>query len=94
MRRRVAWTPLPNASRRRRPVGADEDLARIGLAIRAARERLRMTQEELALRADLHRTYIGGVERGERNLSTLNLLAIARALRVQVSELFIVQDQV
>ena len=77
---------MPSASRRPRPVGAD-DLARIGTAVRAARERLGMTQQELAWRADMHRTYIGGVERGERNLSTLNLLAIARALGVQVGDL-------
>jgi DNA-binding XRE family transcriptional regulator len=96
MRRRVGspWTALPNASRRLRPVGADDDLARIGAAIRAARERLGMTQEELGIRADLHRTYIGGVERGERNLSTLNLLAIARALGIDMSDLFNLRDQV
>jgi transcriptional regulator with XRE-family HTH domain len=53
-----------------------------------------MTQEELAARADMHRTYIGGVERGERNLSTLNLMAIARALGVEVGDLCNVGDQV
>jgi len=47
-----------------------------------------MTQEELAERAQLHRTYIGGVERGERNVSYLNLLTIACALNARVAELF------
>ncbi len=50
--------------------------------MRAERERLGVSQEELADRAGMHRTYLGGVERGERNVSLLNLVRIARALRV------------
>lgn len=83
-----------SASRRSRPVGAAEELARIGAAIRTTRERLGLSQETLALRTSLHRTYIGGVERGERNISILNLLAIARALSVQVGALVTDRHQV
>ena len=53
-----------------------------------------LSQEELALRADLHRTYVGGVERGERNISLLNLLRIARALGVSPADLLEDEPQV
>lgn len=56
------------------------DLERFGTCVRAERERLGISQEELADRSGLHRTYIGGVERGERNLGLLNVLRLARAL--------------
>lgn len=58
------------------------DLQRFGSRVRAERERLGVSQEELADRAGMHRTYLGGVERGERNVGLLNLIRIARALRV------------
>lgn len=58
------------------------DLQRFGARVRAERERLGFSQEALADRADLHRTYLGGVERGERNLGLLNILRIARALGI------------
>ena len=45
------------------------------------------TQAELAEKCELHRTFIGSVERGERNVSILNLRLIARVLRVSVSDL-------
>ncbi len=66
----------------------DKDLKRFGARVREERERLGISQEELADRAGLHRTYLGGVERGERNLGLLNVLQIARALGVEVSVLF------
>ncbi|MGA2268666.1 MAG: helix-turn-helix transcriptional regulator [Bryobacteraceae bacterium] len=59
----------------------------VGARIRDCRSKLGISQEELAARADVHRTYIGGIERGERNVSLLNLVRIARALSVPVSEL-------
>lgn len=57
-----------------------DDLKLFGARLRRERLRARISQEELADRAGLHRTYVGGVERGERNLGLLNLLCLARAL--------------
>jgi transcriptional regulator with XRE-family HTH domain len=59
----------------------------LGMAIRRRRLALELTQEQLAERADLHWTYISGIERGIRNVSILNLCEIARALRVRVRDL-------
>jgi len=50
--------------------------------VRELRKANGLSQEELALRADLDRTYIGGVERGERNVSLINICRIAEALSV------------
>ncbi|HEX8299481.1 MAG TPA: helix-turn-helix transcriptional regulator [Rubricoccaceae bacterium] len=55
-------------------------LARLGAAVRARRRVAGLSQEGLAERSDLHRNYVGGVERGERNVGYLNLLALARGL--------------
>jgi transcriptional regulator with XRE-family HTH domain len=62
-------------------------LQAVGLRIRERREALRLTQAKLGERCGLHRTFIGGVERGERNVFILNLRAIARGLRIPLSEL-------
>lgn len=64
-----------------------ERLVAFGAKVRAARAAAGMSQEALAEAAGLHRTYVGGVERGERNASLLNLCAIADALGVTVSAL-------
>lgn len=61
--------------------------ATFGETIRDIRKQLGISQEGLAERADLHRTYIGGIERGERNVSLENIVAIARALKVSPSYL-------
>jgi transcriptional regulator with XRE-family HTH domain len=58
-----------------------------GFNIRIKRQRLGISQEELASRARLHRTYIGSVERGERNISLINILKIAQALECSPIEL-------
>ena len=63
-------------------------LKKFGAVIKAKRGVLGVSQEELADRAGLHRTYIGGVEQGRRNLSLLNILKIAGALEVKPEELF------
>ncbi len=55
----------------------------VGNNIRACRNRLGISQEKLAELSGLHRTYVGGVERGERNISILNLDKIAAALKVR-----------
>jgi transcriptional regulator with XRE-family HTH domain len=47
-----------------------------------------LSQEKLAERAGLHRTYVGSVERAERNISIDNIEALAIALRVDITELF------
>ncbi len=59
----------------------------LGKAVRKKRRLLGLSQEGLAERADLHWTYIGGIERGERNVSLLNLVKIARALELTLSRL-------
>lgn len=61
--------------------------AALGLGVRHYRDERGISQEELATRCGLHRTYIGGVERGERNLSYTNLLRIADALGVTAADL-------
>lgn len=55
--------------------------------IQARREFLRLSQEELAQRADLHRTYISDIERGARNLSLRSLCRLANALEIPASGL-------
>lgn len=62
-------------------------LIKLGNAIRAARKSRGWSQEELAFQAGLDRTYIGSVERGERNIAALNLVKIAAVLGVGVGEL-------
>jgi transcriptional regulator with XRE-family HTH domain len=63
-------------------------LKRFGDAIRSRRVFLGLSQEELAEKAGLHRTYIGMVERAEKNLTIFNAVKLARALGVPVSDLF------
>ncbi len=52
----------------------------LGLAVRYLRRRARLSQGELGARSGMHRTYIGGVERGERNPTWLNVVKLAEAL--------------
>ncbi len=59
-----------------------------GARVRELRRKARLSQEELAAAADLDRSYIGGVERGERNVSLINIFKVARALKVKPSALF------
>lgn len=63
-------------------------LTALGAAIRDRRTRLGISQEDLALRANLDRSYLGGIERGEHNLSLVNLYRIAQALELSISRLF------
>jgi transcriptional regulator with XRE-family HTH domain len=65
----------------------DELLVAFGRAVRARRAGLDLSQEELADRAGLHRTYVGSLERGERNVSLRNMDRLARALEVELAVL-------
>lgn len=64
-------------------------LKQFGEWVRDIRKVQGLSQEELAEKADLHYTYIGGVERGERNLSLKSVEKIASALRMDIRELFV-----
>jgi len=66
----------------------NENLVKFGKRIRQLRELTNISQEVFAERCHLHRTYIGGIERGERNISLLNILKIAEALGVDPCALF------
>jgi transcriptional regulator with XRE-family HTH domain len=55
--------------------------------VRQLRQAAGISQDALAARCDLHRTYVGGIERGERNVSFGNLVKLAGALGVRPSEL-------
>ena len=62
-------------------------LKKLGANIQSKRKSLGLTQEKLAELTDLHRTYIGMVERGEKNISINNLKKISEALHISLSEL-------
>lgn len=59
-----------------------------GKALREIREARGYSQEELAERAGLHRNYVGGVERGERNVALENIVKLAKALAIRSRDLF------
>jgi transcriptional regulator with XRE-family HTH domain len=61
---------------------------RFGRAVRTRRQKLGVSQEEFADMCELDRTYIGGIERGERNLSLINIEKIAKTFEVSLAELF------
>ena len=59
-----------------------------GANARQLRLKRKLTQEQLAELSSLHPNYIGGIERGERNLSLVNIIRLARALQCQIADLF------
>ncbi len=67
----------------------DKLLFQFGNRIRGLRKAQGLSQEKLAEKADMHYTYVGAIERGERNLSLSAIKKIAKGLQVNISELFI-----
>ncbi len=63
-------------------------LKSLGNRVRSLREKAGYSQEGFALELNLDRTYIGGVERGERNVSAINLKKIAEGLKIPLGKLF------
>jgi transcriptional regulator with XRE-family HTH domain len=61
---------------------------RFGYAVKLRREALGLTQEDLADKAGIHRTYLSDIERGTRNVSLINIERLAAALALSLSELF------
>ncbi|MDX2281969.1 MAG: helix-turn-helix transcriptional regulator [Saprospiraceae bacterium] len=64
-------------------------LVKFGEKVRDLRKNQGLSQEELAFKADLHRTYIGMIERAEKNITLVNVGKIANALNVDMNELFL-----
>ena len=61
---------------------------KFGRRVRELRKKIGLSQEELGFKANIHRTYIGAVERGEQNISLDNIARLARHLEVSLSDLF------
>lgn len=61
---------------------------RFGLAVKRRRLELGISQEKLAERADLHRTYVADIERGSRNLSLISIEKVAKGLDLLIADLF------
>ncbi len=66
----------------------DNALVLIGAAMRSLRKEKKISQETLAYLAEIDRSHMGKIERGERNVTVLNVIKIARALGCRPSELF------
>ena len=65
-----------------------EILIKFGKKVRAQRANLGLSQEELASRAGVHRTYIGMIERAEKNITLENIEKVAKALNLKLSDFF------
>lgn len=59
----------------------------LGLTVRKHRLKMGVSQEKLAELTDLHRTYISDIERGTRNVSAINIVRLARALKIKPARL-------
>jgi transcriptional regulator with XRE-family HTH domain len=75
------------AAMKKKQVRADIRV-RFGDAVRVRREELGLTQEDLAEKAGIHRTYLSDIERGSRNVALVNIERLAQALAVTISQLF------
>lgn len=65
-----------------------EILIKFGNKVRERRTELGLSQEELASRAGVHRTYIGMIERAEKNITLENIEKIAKALKISIADFF------
>jgi len=63
-------------------------LTTFGNRVRDLRKQTGISQEELAFRAGLHRTYIGMIERAEKNITLVNIEKISKALKVEIKDIF------
>ena len=70
-----------------------KELVAFGAAVRHYRSQLALSQEALAERSDLHRTYVSGIERGERNVGLVNVYRLATALKTSPAELFATAEE-
>ena len=68
-------------------MGKKKILIAFGEKVRELRKNLGISQEELSYKADLHRTYIGMIERAEKNITLVNIEKISKALKVKISEI-------
>ncbi len=64
-----------------------EILVKFGKKVREERKKLGYSQEVLAEKAGVHRTYIGMIERGEKNITLANIQRVSKALKIKISEL-------
>lgn len=65
-----------------------EILIKFGQKVRRERQKLKISQEELADRANVHRTYIGMIERAEKNITLENIEKITKALKISIADFF------
>jgi transcriptional regulator with XRE-family HTH domain len=69
------------------PMKKNNILIKFGENVREKRKEKGLSQEQLSFKADLHRTYIGMIERAEKNITLSNIEKIAKALEVEIIEL-------
>ena len=65
-----------------------EILVKFGKKVKEHRLKIGLSQEKLAARAEVHRTYIGMIERAEKNITLVNIEKIAHALEIKIKDLF------
>lgn len=76
-----------------RRTSATDIRVRFGFVVKTLRERLELTQEDLAEKAGIHRTYLSDIERGSRNVALVNIERLAISLNLTLQELFKRVDQ-